>query len=118
MFGHTNSNGHTNSKSSLKHPWGIAIDKDSRIYVTDYGNHRVVVYDQFGSSMREFGSKGSKDGHFNGPTGIAVDQSGVVYVADWDNHRVQYFSPDSNYFIGKFGSKGMSQNFKKIITMG
>ena len=107
--------GHTNSKLSLKHPWGITIDKDNRIYVTDYGNHRVIVYNQFGSSIREFGSKGSKDGYFNGPTGIAIDQSGMIYVADWDNHRVQYFSPDNNYFMGKFGSKGMSPSFKKII---
>ena len=83
----------------------MAVDEHGHILISDYGNHRIVVCDQFGVFLSEFGSKGSKDGQFLGPTGIAVDQTGIIAVADWDNHRVQLFSPQGS-FIGKFGEKG------------
>lgn len=91
--------------TELRHPWGVAVDEHGHLLISDYGNHRVVVCDQFGVFLSEFGSKGSKDGQFLGPTGIAVDQTGIIAVADWDNHRVQLFSPTGS-FIGKFGEKG------------
>jgi len=97
--------GSTNNKQSLKHPWGVTVDKYGNLYVTDHGNHRVMIYDQFGTCITEFGCKGTKNGQFQGPTGIAIDQSGIIYVADWENNRVQLFSPEGT-FIGKFGSKG------------
>ncbi|XP_057317710.1 E3 ubiquitin-protein ligase TRIM71-like [Hydractinia symbiolongicarpus] len=91
--------------SELKQPWGVAVNKDGHLYVTDHGNHRVQAYDKFGAFITEFGSKGTKDGQFTGPTGIAVDQSGIVFVADWENHRIQVFSADGT-FLAKFGTKG------------
>ena len=89
----------------MKQPWTTAVNSSGYIYVTDYGNNRVVAFDHLGNYATTFGSRGSKDGQMQHPTGIAVDSTGIVVVSDWDNHRLQLFSPNGK-FIGKFGSLG------------
>lgn len=34
-------------------PWGVAVDADDRIYVADWGNHRVQVLDADGNYLRQ-----------------------------------------------------------------
>jgi sugar lactone lactonase YvrE len=83
--------------------WGprdIAIDAKGQIFITDTGNKRVVVYDENGNSITQFGSVGLGPGQFDEPVGIAVDKDGLVYVADTWNQRIQVFASDvsGNYF--------------------
>ncbi len=66
-----------------------------RVYVTDTGNKRVVVFDPDGEPITQFGSVGIDPGNFDEPVGIAVGKEGKVYVADTWNQRVQVFTPDS-----------------------
>ena len=35
----------------LNHPSAVAVDKDGDIYVADWGNHRVVVYENDGTFL-------------------------------------------------------------------
>lgn len=70
-------------------PHDVAVHA-GRAYVTDTGNHRVVVFAADGQVARTWGSLGRGDGHFCGPAGIAVDAT-HVYVADPGNDRVQVF---------------------------
>jgi sugar lactone lactonase YvrE len=79
-------------------PFGTAISADSNLYVTDYHNNRVQVFDIDGAFLFSFGSSGSGDGQFNYPTDVAFDPSGNVYVAQ--NDRVQIFTP-TGVFIRK-----------------
>lgn len=71
-------------------PASIAFDSTGRIYVTDYGNNRIVrVDDMTGTNWKVFGSSGSGADQFSGPAGIAVDPtSGQIYVADHLNDRI------------------------------
>ncbi len=36
----------------LNHPTGVAVDPDGDIYVTDWGNHRLCIFDKTGSRSR------------------------------------------------------------------
>lgn len=36
------------SAGQLNHPTGVAVDSDGDIYVTDWGNHRVCIFDKTG----------------------------------------------------------------------
>ena len=75
-------------------PRGIAIAPNGEVYVTDTGNGRVVVFDQGGAFLREFGSKGKGPDQLDEPVGIAVSADGSrVYVADSNNARVSVFDP-------------------------
>jgi len=78
---------------------------NGRIYSTDYGNHRVQVFNSDGKFLFKFGSKGNGDSQFNYPCGIFVDKRGRIIVVDSDNHRIQVFNSRGE-FLFKFGSYG------------
>ncbi|PKN88143.1 MAG: hypothetical protein CVU46_02160 [Chloroflexi bacterium HGW-Chloroflexi-8] len=61
-------------------PRGIAVARDGRVYVTDTGNKRVVVFSSDGEAFFEFDSAG--DAQMDEPVGIAVGHDGNIYIAD------------------------------------
>ena len=72
-------------------PLYLAQDYLERIYVTDYGNRRVDVFDKDGEPLFFFGGKQPGFKGLKGPTGIAVcdesvfvadDQVGIIYEFD------------------------------------
>jgi DNA-binding beta-propeller fold protein YncE len=75
------------------------VDSQGRVFVTDTGNKRVVVYDADGNFITQFGSAGFGLGEFDEPVGIAVDSQGQVFVADTWNQRIQVFreGADGNF---------------------
>ena len=76
-------------------PRDVAIDDElGRVYVTDTGNERVVVFDLDGSYLTSWGGEGIATGTFAEPVGIDVDLDGNVYVVDTWNQRVQVFDAD------------------------
>ncbi len=65
-----------------------------RVYVTDFGNNRVVVLDSTGAIIKTFGATGSGAGQFTQPRGVAVDPTdGDIAVADFGNDRVSLWKP-------------------------
>ncbi len=62
---------------------------NGNIYVADYNNHRIQVFDSDGNFVKKFGKQGSQDGQFNVPRGVAVDSNNNLYVADAGNVRIQ-----------------------------
>lgn len=94
-------------KNEFIRPTGIAINKDAQMmYVVDTKGHNVKVYSLDGTSLFEFGKRGSLEGEFNFPTNIAVDErNGNVVVVDTQNFRVQIFNQDGK-FLQSFGQLG------------
>ena len=72
-------------------PWGITVDRDGFVYVTDTGNHRVQKFDRDGNFETQWGGFGGARGQFNFPYGLAVDRRGAIFVLDSSNFRVQQF---------------------------
>ncbi|XP_073252289.1 E3 ubiquitin-protein ligase TRIM71-like [Porites lutea] len=93
------------SVGMLKKPWGVTVNGQDEIAVTDYGNHRVSVFSSDGTHVRSFGRRGQNNGEFQGPKGIAFDSHGNIVVADCLNHRVQVFDRNGN-FLSNLGKKG------------
>jgi hypothetical protein len=62
---------------------------NSLIYIADYGNNRVVVFDGEGRYVRIIGNKGQGPGEFAGPTGVCVMKDSRLAVADYGNNRIQ-----------------------------
>jgi predicted membrane-bound mannosyltransferase len=81
------------SKDYFWGPRGIAVDSQGHIFVADTGNKRIVVFDENGNYLTEFGSGGFDPGQFDEPVGVAVGIDGTVYVADTWNQRIQSFIP-------------------------
>lgn len=75
-------------------PRGITSDAEDRIYVSDTGNKRVLVFSGDGEFIRQIGIGGSFDGQLDEPAGLAIGPDGNLYIADTWNQRVSVFSPD------------------------
>ena len=91
----------TGPAARFSNPYGVAVDGDGNLYVTERENHTIrkvtpagVVTTFAGSA----GSYGSTDGtgaaaRFWQPRGVAVDGDGNVYVADTANHTIRKITP-------------------------
>jgi DNA-binding beta-propeller fold protein YncE len=88
--------------AGLHRPTGIQI-AGGRIYVSDTGEHKIVVMTKDGSVISAFGQHGAGAGEFNYPTFIAVRES--ISVIDALNYRVQTFDL-SGKFSSAFGQLG------------
>jgi sugar lactone lactonase YvrE len=91
----------TGSEARFQNPFGVAVDGNSNLYVTDTYDHAVrkvapggVVTTLAGLT----GAAGSTDGsggssRFNLPAGVAMDAAGNVYVADSSNQTIRMITP-------------------------
>ncbi|WP_375773297.1 hypothetical protein NR798_21260 [Archangium gephyra] len=83
------------SKACLNGPWGLAIDRDGNVYVSDSFNHRVrrIGGDGLISTVAGTGSDGSwsplvgdggpaTSGQLSVPKGLAFDAGGNLYIVD------------------------------------
>jgi DNA-binding beta-propeller fold protein YncE len=77
----------------LRYPYDVAIDRQDRLYVCEFGNHRISVFGPDRRLITMWGGPGRAPGQFNHPWGVGVDAAGFVYVADTYNYRVQKFAP-------------------------
>ncbi len=74
--------------------WGVAVDVNSNVLVSDYGNHRVMKWVP-GSVTGVLvagignGTSGNSSSQLSYPLGIYLDQNLVLYIADAGNNRIQ-----------------------------
>jgi DNA-binding beta-propeller fold protein YncE len=96
--------------SGLREPRGAALDAKGRLWVADFGNSRLRVFDSEGGYLGGWGGKGNGTHGFNNPTGVAV-AGDTVYVADTWNARVESFSlagsPKASV-TGLYGPRGVA----------
>lgn len=75
-------------------PFGLAVDGDGNVYVAEYWNPRVQVFDSSGAYLTTIGGAwGDLSSQFRHLLGVAVDSAGNVYIPDLLNHRIQKFAP-------------------------
>jgi len=75
-------------RGQFQAPWGVACDKDGRIYVADTLNHRVQVFDQEGCHLLTVSENGLKT-----PAGIGVMANGNIVVGQRDKKKISLYSP-------------------------
>jgi len=93
------------SKTLLNDPADIAVDSNpdpvtnqrGSVYIADgYGNHRIVVFDNKGKYLRQWGSAGDGPGQFAAEGGghphcVMIGTDNLIYVCDRAHNRVQVF---------------------------
>ena len=85
--------------TSLSRPYGIALDADGHLFVTDsdshlvrrWQRHRKLITRVAGNGTAGYGGDGGTPelSRLNYPFGVAVDDRGNVYIADTFNHRIR-----------------------------
>jgi len=86
-------------------PFGVAVDDNDHVYVSDDWSNTISVFDSSGKFLRKWGKTGSGDGELMRPAGLAVEKNGNIIVVDSGNNRLQVFTPDGK-LVGKCGGPG------------
>ena len=88
----------------LKYPWGVAVNEQDEIAVSDVGNHKIPLFMSDGTHIRSFGGKGAQHGQLNSPSGTMYHGDNII-VAEQVNHRVQVLSRQGEC-LRHFGREG------------
>jgi DNA-binding beta-propeller fold protein YncE len=102
----------------LFQPTNLWVEGD-RVYVSDFGDFKVKVYDRAGNFLGSVGSYGQQLGQFVRPKGVAVDREGILYVVDAGFENVQVFDPEGNllmFFGGPYQGPGDMWLPAKVIV--
>ena len=95
----------------LKYPWGVAVNEQDEITVSDIGNHKIHLFKSDGTHIKSFGGKGAQHGEFDYPSGTAYHGDNII-VSEQNNHRVQVLSRQGGY-LRHFGVDGsLDHQFK------
>ncbi len=71
--------------------WGLTMDENGSLYVTDVGKDEVRRYrrgESEGTVIAGGNGNGSRLNQLSDPHKVFVDRDHSVYVSDWGNHRV------------------------------
>jgi hypothetical protein len=81
----------------LDFPTRLAADSAGNLYVEEYDNNRISVFNPGGTLLRTIGSEGGGAGQLNSPFGTTIAPNGHVYVVDQGNNRVNEFMADGTF---------------------
>lgn len=100
--------GFNSSTTLLNQPANVTVDPtNDDIYIADgYGNHRVVVFNRFGTFLRQWGDSGLGPGEFQPSDGghphcIVMSREGLIYACDRGSDRIQVFGRNQNNCTGE-----------------
>jgi len=85
----------------------LAVDASGNLFVTDWGNGRVQMFDKNGAFVRTIGRRGQGPGEYMSPSGIHFDAEGSVWVDGGPQWVV--FSKDGHFLKKAVVSKFMRQ---------
>lgn len=101
-----NENPQDDPERAFNLPYTVAYDEEDYLYVSDYLNFRIQVYDPDGAFELAFGEAGDRPGNLNRPRGLAaIAASGVIFEVDGAFQLVQMFNMDGELLMW-FGSGG------------
>ncbi|MFH1386781.1 MAG: NHL repeat-containing protein [bacterium] len=91
-------------------PWGVAVDFNYRLYVSERDGDRVQLFDIRGNFLNTVGAGEYNFKTLRDPAGMDVDQLGNLYLADSGNDRVLKFDSSGN-FAAETGGFGLGLGF-------
>ena len=94
------------SGDTLKGLYGISVNTEGQIVVTDNNGHCVYVFDKDGNCLKKIGGRGSSTGQFQFPDGILFLNDNEVLIADNINDRIQRLDINTGTVVKSFGKKG------------
>ena len=89
----------------VKYPWGVAVNEQDEIAVSDTGNHKIHLFKSDGSHIKSFGEQGAKHGKFDWPCGIVFHSTNIIVAEQSENCRIQELSRQGEY-LSHFGGEG------------
>jgi hypothetical protein len=84
----------------LNKPLRLDVDDQGNIYVMDYGDTNIKVYDAKGRYLRAIGRQGQGPGEFGGMVFFRLMAGGRLCVLDFMQHRVIIMTSEGQFVSG------------------
>ena len=91
---------------TLKGLYGIAVNTEGQIVVTDVVGNCVYVFDKDGNCLRKIGDEGCNTEEFSFPEGISFLNDNEVLIADLNGNRIQRLNIQTGTLVKSFGKQG------------
>lgn len=75
----------------------IAVDENERIYVLDYKECHIKIFDRAGSHIKTFGRNGQGPGELEAPISLSISNNNEIMVEDARNRRLHFFTLEGDY---------------------
>ncbi|CAF1343793.1 unnamed protein product, partial [Rotaria sp. Silwood1] len=98
--------------------WGLTMDENGSLYVTDRNTHAVKRYRRGESKGTVIAGGNGRGNHFNqlnDPRYVFIDQDHSVYVSDFLNHRVMKWDEGAKQGIVVAGGKGTGNSLTQLF---
>ena len=93
----------------FQHPRSLALDINNssvyEVYVTDWSQNIVQVFDRNGTFKRSFGGNVGGDAGIANPAGVAVGPDDLVYVSSRGHSKIKVFETNGTY-VRSFNTSG------------
>ena len=105
------------TETEFNRPYGIAFNSHQEMIVSEFGGHRLSIFDIRGQKIRTFGSHGDSPDQMIYPRGVATDDTDNIYVSS--EHKLQKFTSSGGLIkcIGQRGSKEGEFNVPRGVTL-
>jgi hypothetical protein len=96
----------------LSTPYGLAVDSAFNVYVSDYGNYRIMKWAQGSTNGTKVGPQlgyglGPDTQHMNSPVALALDSTeSNLYISDTFNCRILKWNMASDNVTVFMGGNG------------
>ncbi|CAF3228787.1 unnamed protein product [Rotaria sp. Silwood2] len=109
------------NKSKHSDSYGLYVDLDDNIYLSDQINHYVLKFFPNQQNYSEIvagdlNGKGNDSHQLNEPKQIYVDTWGNIYIADSNNHRIQQWAQGAKQGITVAGGNGQGSQPNQLNT--
>ena len=96
--------------------YGIAVNPEGKMVVTDVSGDCVYVFDRDGNCLRNIGGYGENPGQFNYPAGVSYVNKKEILIADQCNHKIQHTNIQTGTVVKSFGKHGAGKGeFKNPV---
>ncbi|CAF5099281.1 unnamed protein product, partial [Rotaria sp. Silwood1] len=99
--------------------WGLTMDENGSLYVTDYRRDEVRRYrrgESQGTMVAGGNGRGNRLDQLSYPTYVFVDRDHSVYVSDWNNHRVMKWIEGAKQGIVVAGGQGQGNDLTQLLS--
>lgn len=84
----------------LNRPQDVKVSDNGTIYILDWGDVNIKVYDKNGKYLRTIGRQGQGPGEFDTPCDFDIGTDGNIYLLDSRNARVEIADTNGVYVAG------------------
>ncbi|CAF3871147.1 unnamed protein product [Rotaria sp. Silwood1] len=97
--------------------WGLTMDENGSLYVTDVETDEVRRYrrgESQGTVVAGGNGSGNRLDQLSSPTYVFVDRDHSVYVSEWNNHRVMKWMEGAKQGIVVAGGQGYGNGLTQL----